>query len=278
MASQPDRRKAVGHRVGTVYLLHFSRPYHHARHYLGFSTELGKRFGDHSGWARIGSRDCGDAGWDRGLCGPRLGTGNRRLRAPRAPQPVGSPDMPDLQGPSCFAMVLALRRRDGAGFKHQARAEAAAGTAVATWKRSVCSFRCGGTNVISRLSTLFVAAIWRPFVPLCTITVVAIGIARLYVRYIDHHPSEQAEIAINVLIGGLCLLALLYRIARPILEDMAIARMTRSAPTSQGSAWWAMADAGMLATPVRSAASGSYLAERTTGGGRSYATRGTRIS
>ncbi len=92
--------------------------------------------------------------------------------------------------------------------------------------------------MIIRLSTLIVAGLWRPFVALCTISLAAIGTARLYVRYVDHHPSEQAEIAINVLIGGLCLLALVYRIARPILEDMALARLTRSTPTSQGSARW----------------------------------------
>ena len=31
----------------TVYLIHFNRAYHHARHYLGFSTDLDKRITDH---------------------------------------------------------------------------------------------------------------------------------------------------------------------------------------------------------------------------------------
>ncbi len=33
--------------VGTVYLLHFSRPYYHARHYIGFSTRLEARIREH---------------------------------------------------------------------------------------------------------------------------------------------------------------------------------------------------------------------------------------
>jgi predicted GIY-YIG superfamily endonuclease len=35
--------------IGTVYLLHFSRPYYHARHYIGFSTNLESRLRDHLG-------------------------------------------------------------------------------------------------------------------------------------------------------------------------------------------------------------------------------------
>jgi predicted GIY-YIG superfamily endonuclease len=31
----------------TVYLLHFSTPYHHARHYLGFTDDLDARLADH---------------------------------------------------------------------------------------------------------------------------------------------------------------------------------------------------------------------------------------
>jgi predicted GIY-YIG superfamily endonuclease len=31
----------------TVYLIHFNRPYRHARHYLGYSTNLDKRITDH---------------------------------------------------------------------------------------------------------------------------------------------------------------------------------------------------------------------------------------
>ena len=32
---------------GTVYLIHFGRPYRHARHYLGFTENLDKRITDH---------------------------------------------------------------------------------------------------------------------------------------------------------------------------------------------------------------------------------------
>jgi hypothetical protein len=31
-----------------TYLLHFSRPYHHARHYLGSSANLGARIAAHA--------------------------------------------------------------------------------------------------------------------------------------------------------------------------------------------------------------------------------------
>ncbi len=33
--------------VGTVYLLHFSRPYQHASHYVGFTTDLERRLKQH---------------------------------------------------------------------------------------------------------------------------------------------------------------------------------------------------------------------------------------
>ena len=32
---------------GVIYLIHFSRAYKHARHYLGFTTNLDKRVTDH---------------------------------------------------------------------------------------------------------------------------------------------------------------------------------------------------------------------------------------
>ena len=34
--------------TGTVYLLHFSQPYKHARHYLGFATNLQSRMQQHA--------------------------------------------------------------------------------------------------------------------------------------------------------------------------------------------------------------------------------------
>jgi predicted GIY-YIG superfamily endonuclease len=34
--------------VGTVYLLHFTAPYRHAGHYLGFTTDLAGRLTDHA--------------------------------------------------------------------------------------------------------------------------------------------------------------------------------------------------------------------------------------
>jgi predicted GIY-YIG superfamily endonuclease len=37
----------MGSQRGTVYLLHFERPYRHARHYLGWSADLEARLADH---------------------------------------------------------------------------------------------------------------------------------------------------------------------------------------------------------------------------------------
>ena len=34
--------------TGTVYLLHFDRPYAHARHYTGWTTDLTTRLADHA--------------------------------------------------------------------------------------------------------------------------------------------------------------------------------------------------------------------------------------
>lgn len=32
---------------GIVYLIHFDRPYHHARHYVGFTSDPDRRFNEH---------------------------------------------------------------------------------------------------------------------------------------------------------------------------------------------------------------------------------------
>ncbi len=47
MASDPPVWNAENRRVGTVYMLHFTRPYYHARHYLGFATKLERRLINH---------------------------------------------------------------------------------------------------------------------------------------------------------------------------------------------------------------------------------------
>ncbi len=39
------------HPAETVYLLHFERPYRHARHYLGTTTDLDARLADHAAGA-----------------------------------------------------------------------------------------------------------------------------------------------------------------------------------------------------------------------------------
>jgi predicted GIY-YIG superfamily endonuclease len=47
MQAAHTRSRPPRARVGTVYLLHFSRPYWHARHYIGFSTRLESRIREH---------------------------------------------------------------------------------------------------------------------------------------------------------------------------------------------------------------------------------------
>jgi predicted GIY-YIG superfamily endonuclease len=34
--------------VGTIYLIHFDRPYRHARHYLGWAVDLDARLSEHA--------------------------------------------------------------------------------------------------------------------------------------------------------------------------------------------------------------------------------------
>lgn len=35
-------------KLGTIYLLHFDKPYRHASHYLGWAKDLEKRLGQHA--------------------------------------------------------------------------------------------------------------------------------------------------------------------------------------------------------------------------------------
>ena len=39
--------RRLGHIIGSVYLVHFARGYNGARHYLGFSTDVGARVKRH---------------------------------------------------------------------------------------------------------------------------------------------------------------------------------------------------------------------------------------
>jgi predicted GIY-YIG superfamily endonuclease len=38
---------STSRRTGTVYLLHFDRPYRHARHYCGWAVDLTERLAEH---------------------------------------------------------------------------------------------------------------------------------------------------------------------------------------------------------------------------------------
>jgi predicted GIY-YIG superfamily endonuclease len=46
--SAPADPWPAGHPVGTVYLLHFDRPYRHARHYTGWAADLDTRLAEHA--------------------------------------------------------------------------------------------------------------------------------------------------------------------------------------------------------------------------------------
>lgn len=43
----PTRGHKSGGKVGTIYLLHFNKPFGHARHYLGWARDLEARLADH---------------------------------------------------------------------------------------------------------------------------------------------------------------------------------------------------------------------------------------
>jgi predicted GIY-YIG superfamily endonuclease len=45
MATNANRRRDV---PGTIYLLHFDTPYRHAKHYLGWTSDLQGRLADHA--------------------------------------------------------------------------------------------------------------------------------------------------------------------------------------------------------------------------------------
>ncbi len=46
-APRVSQRPGAQRPQGTVYLLHFDQPYHHARHYIGFATDLERRLIQH---------------------------------------------------------------------------------------------------------------------------------------------------------------------------------------------------------------------------------------
>jgi predicted GIY-YIG superfamily endonuclease len=46
VAMRSSRRKR-GSGSGLVYLVHFERPYHHARHYVGFTDDVERRMEEH---------------------------------------------------------------------------------------------------------------------------------------------------------------------------------------------------------------------------------------
>lgn len=44
---RPDANTGQRHATGVVYLIHFERPYRHARHYLGWAAQLDARIAHH---------------------------------------------------------------------------------------------------------------------------------------------------------------------------------------------------------------------------------------
>lgn len=52
--------------IGTIYLLHFDRPYKHAKHYIGWTRDLESRLADHragSGARLLAVIKAEDIGW-----------------------------------------------------------------------------------------------------------------------------------------------------------------------------------------------------------------------
>ncbi len=52
--------------TGTVYLIHFDSPFKHARHYIGWTTDLAARLADHragSGSALMAAVSAAGIGW-----------------------------------------------------------------------------------------------------------------------------------------------------------------------------------------------------------------------
>ena len=91
---------------GTVYLLHFDRPYRHAKHYLGWAADLDARLADHA--AGRGARllavvRAAGIGWSLARTWPGSRARERQLKrqggasrccpacgvTPRAPRPRG---------------------------------------------------------------------------------------------------------------------------------------------------------------------------------------------
>ena len=50
-----------------IYLLHFERPYHHARHYLGCTDDLVRRLREHLAGKRMGGSPLIEAARDVGI-------------------------------------------------------------------------------------------------------------------------------------------------------------------------------------------------------------------
>lgn len=69
--------------TGTVYLLHFTRPYRHARHYIGWTADLPARLSEHA--AGRGARLLAVAadngiGWDLARTWPGTRARERQLK------------------------------------------------------------------------------------------------------------------------------------------------------------------------------------------------------
>jgi type IV secretion system protein VirD4 len=94
--------------------------------------------------------------------------------------------------------------------------------------------------MIGRVALLIARPLWRPLFWLVAASVFAIATARLYVRYIDHHPSEHAEAAVNVALGLFFLLVIVWRVSRWLSRNSGgIGALDAGPPpTSQGSARW----------------------------------------
>ena len=84
--------------LGTIYLLHFDRPYRHARHYTGWTEDLLDRLDRHAagtahGWSRSSGRPVSASPWSASAKAPATPNAPSRTQAARSgtarPAPPG---------------------------------------------------------------------------------------------------------------------------------------------------------------------------------------------
>ncbi len=78
---------------GTVYLVHFDRPYQHARHYLGWARNVKRRLAEHEtgrGARLLAVVRAAGIGWQLARMWPGSRARERQIK-PRAAMPANAP-------------------------------------------------------------------------------------------------------------------------------------------------------------------------------------------